>query len=196
MRKLMLIFNLFLLAGNLFAQENIDDILARNPFDENRGKLEEGEAEAEVVEEVIPGDMPVLDGTIMAGEFRIAMFTIKEDGQPKALTGKINDNVAGYKINEIKRNLVMLSKPGSDPIPLQMYSEGNKKESRGGTKAKPKPKPKPRPANNALKKEKEGNNKAEELKRKRAERLKNNKKKQFDKRNPPKKSGNRSAPDF
>lgn len=76
-------FILFLITSSLWAQDNIQTILERDPFDPNRGQVDEEEVEPEEEEEevVLPDNMPVLDGTIIFGDVRIAMFSLEVNGQ-------------------------------------------------------------------------------------------------------------------
>lgn len=136
MKYIMILF----LATSVFAQD-LESTLERNPFDPNRGIKEASEEVAEVEEAgVVTQDMPILDGTIIAGEFRLALFTFTAEGKPTSARVKVNEKVAQYTVVEIERNSVKLSK-GGEPIPVALYS--GQKTKRGGTKVVPKKTKKP-----------------------------------------------------
>ncbi len=115
----------------LSAQDYVDTIVKRNPFDPARGQMELVE---EVVEPIVQNiGMPVLDGTIIIGEMKVALFTYTAEGRPKSTRVKVNESVQGYVVTEVTRNAVQLSGGGDRPILVTMYADKNK--SRGGTKA-------------------------------------------------------------
>lgn len=117
--------------------QDIESILERNPFDPNRGKAEEETAE-EVPEAEISDQLPILDGTVILGDTRIALFTVAKEGQPTSKRVKVNEEIAGYKVIAIDRLSVKVSGNGQE-LSIAMYS--NRKENRGGTKVLAKSQP-------------------------------------------------------
>jgi len=113
----------------LMGQEYIDNILDRDPFDPERGQETD---EVEVVEPVVvERNLPVLDGTLIIGEKRIALFSFLEEGRPTTERVLLNETVAGYKLVTIDRSFVELDR-GAGPIKLELYS--GQKKNRGGSK--------------------------------------------------------------
>jgi len=82
----------------LLAQDrDIQHIVDRNPFDPDRGRVEEEEG-AETTppeEDTIPEEMPVLDGTMVIGNMRVAIMSAQKDGKTVSIrvemTGKGSD---------------------------------------------------------------------------------------------------------
>ncbi|MDJ0836284.1 MAG: hypothetical protein QNK37_07175 [Acidobacteriota bacterium] len=131
-----------------FAQTDVDRLLDANIFDPDRGKkpAEETEENDAPETQVVSKDLPVLDGTLIVGDVRIALFTILEDGKPKGVRAYVNDQVGAYKVKSIDREKVELMS-GARPVPVSLYS-GNK-QKRGGTKQVAKVTKKPTPARRA-----------------------------------------------
>lgn len=125
--------------GLQVAAQDIQSILDSNPFDPMRGKTEE-EVTEDTTEEVVPVDLPVLDGTIIAGGTRIALLTYMLEGKNTSARVTVNEKVAQYTVSSIERHKVELTSGAGEPIKVALYS--GKKEKRGGTKTMPKPKPK------------------------------------------------------
>lgn len=122
------------LATSLYGQD-LETTLERNPFDPTRGVKDAVEPEEPGEEPVVTDDMPILDGTIIAGELKIALFTYTAEGKPQSARVRVNDKIAQYTVVEIERNTVKLSK-GGPAIPVALYS--GQKTARGGTKVVPK----------------------------------------------------------
>ncbi len=133
MRTLMILI-LCLTGAHVAAQSDIDRLLDRNIFDPDRGKKpeQEGEAPDEVEVPVVAKDMPILDGTLIVGETRIALFTHVVDGETISASVGINESVAGYTVQDITTEGVTL-KAGGAPFELQLFS--GQKENRGGSRA-------------------------------------------------------------
>lgn len=72
---------LFIFLGGLAWSQDIQSILERNPFDPNRGKQEEEQVEEEPeIEEIEVEELPILDGTMVLGSTRVAIFSFEQDG--------------------------------------------------------------------------------------------------------------------
>ena len=126
----MKILLLFFFCLSAWGQVDIQSILDRDPFDPDRGQKEEDKVEEEE-EQILPLDLPVLDGTIIVGETRIAIFSFLLEGKPASARARLNDTVAGYTVNKIERNLVEIT-GDAEPISLALYA--GKKDKRGGSK--------------------------------------------------------------
>lgn len=120
--------------------QNLQNIVDHDPFDVMRGKVivEAPEPEEPVV---VPINLPVLDGTIIAGDKRIALLTLTDAGNAKSTRVALNQKFAQYTVTSIERNTVTLKNNSGAPIKLTLYS--GKKENRGGTKVVAQPKAKP-----------------------------------------------------
>ena len=121
---------IFALIGLTCYGQDIENILERNPFDPNRGKAEE-EATEETAEAEVTEQMPILDGTVIIGETRIALFTVTKEGQPVSKRVRVDGEVGGYKVLAIDRLSVKLAGNGQE-LSVAMYSK--QKANRGGTK--------------------------------------------------------------
>ena len=134
MRALMIFCLIALTGTTVLGQSDIDRLLDRNIFDPDRGKKPEEEAEGpeEIIEEVIAKDMPVLDGTLIIGDTKIALFTYINEGQPTSARVSVDERVAGYTVREITRDGVKLQ-GGGEPVTLALFS--GQKDKRGGTAA-------------------------------------------------------------
>jgi len=117
--------------------QDIESIRERNPFDPNLVRAEEESAE-ETPEAEVSEQLPILDGTVILGDTRIALFTVAMEGQPTSKRVKVNEEIAGYKVIAIDRLSVKVSGNGQE-LSIAMYSK--KKENRGGTKALTKSQP-------------------------------------------------------
>lgn len=113
------------------AQPDIATIVENDPFDPNRGRKEAVEEEVAPEEAPVPVDVPVLDGTMIIGKKKIALFTYMEEGKKRYMSASINEVVAGYKITDIADREVVLFGNGS-PVNVRLFS--GEKASRGGTK--------------------------------------------------------------
>lgn len=153
-------FVIFLVAGlGVYAQDDYQHIVDRNPFDPDRGQVEEVE-ETEAPEEtriVEEGHNFILDGTMIFDDRRLAILSYREaeaTNKPErtrsrirrmrrgqstpqsnaSVTSKIlhlNDEFQGYTLVEIRTDSVTLRGDGKQ-IELAMYSDD--KQDRGGTK--------------------------------------------------------------
>ncbi|MCB1043077.1 MAG: hypothetical protein KDC35_09070 [Acidobacteria bacterium] len=123
---------LALMVSPALAQDYLDNILRRNPFDPDRGQVVETPQEdvAPVIQNL---GMPTLDGTIIIGEIKYALFTYTEEGRPKSSRFRVNETIQGYTVVEVSREAVQLKGSNDRPILVTMYSD--KKKNRGGTKA-------------------------------------------------------------
>jgi len=146
------ILMLALFAGAAAAQD-IQSIVDRNPFDPDRGRKEDVDAEEEeAVPVVAPEELPTLDGTMIMGEVKIAMFSLVQDGKPatarvvmdaggsdytlhmrgeEELQELRNGRLGGYLIGDIQLDYVEL-KNGDNVLKLDIFA--NKDKKRGGTK--------------------------------------------------------------
>lgn len=113
------------------AQDYIDTILSKNPFDPDRGAQPEVE-EVEEEPQIVPRDLPVLDGTIIIGEYHAAIFSYREEGRPVSKAVTLNESIQGYTVVKVERTYVEIA-AGATPIRVEMY-DGNK-DARGGSKS-------------------------------------------------------------
>jgi len=134
MTRLLMITLMCLTGAHLYAQSDIDRLLDRNIFDPDRGKKPEEETEEpeEVPVEVVSKDMPVLDGTLIIGETKIALFTYLQEGQPVSARVRVDEKVAGYTVQDITTDGVTLQ-GGGQPMELALFS--GQKENRGGSRS-------------------------------------------------------------
>lgn len=128
------LFLLFLSFGVIaHAQVDINQVLERDIFDPMRGKepVEEKEEKPEAVPEVKAKDEPILDGVLIVGNTRIAMFTVLLEGTPTPVRTKVNETITGtnYRITGIERNQVSIA---GRTEPFKLFS--GIKKNRGGTK--------------------------------------------------------------
>lgn len=130
-----------LIGCSAFAQPDIATIVDNDPFDPDRGRKEVVEEAVLEEEAPMPVDLPVLDGTMVIGKRKLAMFTYMEEGKRKYASVTINETVAGYKLTQIKGSEVQLLGSGS-PVTLRLFS--GEKTNRGGTKKAGNPAPKSR----------------------------------------------------
>lgn len=124
-------------AVGMSTAQNLQNIVDHDPFDVMRGKVivEAPEPEEPVV---VPINLPILDGTIIAGDKRIALLTLTDAGNAKSTRVALNQKFAQYTVTSIERNTVTLKNNSGAPIKLTLYS--GKKENRGGTKVVAQPK--------------------------------------------------------
>ena len=146
----------FLIACAAWAQPDISSIVENDPFDPDRGRKEA--AEEQVLEEAAPPptDVPVLDGTMVIGKKKFALFSYMEEGKRKYQSASLNEVVAGYKITLIQDREVQITGGGS-PVSLRLFS--GEKTKRGGSKKaarKPAPKKPTRKTNKNSSKNKDG----------------------------------------
>jgi hypothetical protein len=119
----------------LLAQNYATEITDGNPFDPNRGqKPAPVEEEAAIVPEVLP----VLDGTVLFGESKFAIFSYYESGEAKSKRATIKDTFAGYEVMEIDQESAVLQ-GGGRSVTVKLFA-GNK-QNRGGSKAAPRAEP-------------------------------------------------------
>jgi len=130
--RALLITSLLACTTLCFAQSDVDRLLDRNIFDPDRGKKVEEEIDEpeEVLAEEISKDMPVLDGTLIIGDTKIALFTYIKDGQPISARVSVDERVAGYTVRAITSNGVEIQGGGA-PVKIDLFS--GQKENRGGT---------------------------------------------------------------
>lgn len=151
----------------LWAQNDIQSIVERDPFDPDRGKKEEVEGQEEAVEDIGIEDLPILDGTMIIGNLRIAMLSFTKDGRTIAARVEMRDGQQGYRVflrdpgAEKEEHDLSSSRLGmingkiagysvsliqrnevrlegiGEPVMLKMYD--GKKENRGGSKRLPTP---------------------------------------------------------
>jgi len=122
----------FLVGCSAFAQPDIATIVDSDPFDPDRGRKEVVEEEIMEEEAPKPLDLPTLDGTMVIGKKKLAMFTYMEEGKRRFTSVTINQTVAGYKLTQIKGSEVQLVGSGS-PVTLRLFN--GEKTNRGGTKS-------------------------------------------------------------
>lgn len=121
----------------VMAQDDaVHTIISNDPFDPDRGvaAVEETEAALEVEEIVVQdADLPVLDGIILLGKTRMALFSnvIGDEGEPRNRTVRLNGDVAGYQVTAIEREHVVLTANGQTTT-LRLFS--GQKKARGGSK--------------------------------------------------------------
>ena len=97
---------LFLLLLSVFAvdfqqawcQDDIQSILERDPFDPDRGKKEEEEIVDEEEPLLPPQDLPILEGTIIVGQTRIAMFSFMDAGKKVSVHAVFKESESGYML--------------------------------------------------------------------------------------------------
>ncbi len=143
---------LCLLGATALAQD-IQSIVERNPFDPDRGKKDDADQEQaeEAAPEVDPDELPSLNGTMIIGDTKIAIFSYVEAGKPvtarvvlddvtkdytlhlrgEEISEQRNGRLAGYKINDIHANYVEFA-GGDSAIKIKMHANRDKK--RGGSK--------------------------------------------------------------
>lgn len=137
---------IFFIACAALAQPDIASIVDNDPFDPDRGRKEV--VEEQVMEEAAPppADLPVLDGTMVIGKKKFALFSYMEEGKRRYQSVSINEVVAGYKVTQIRDREVKLM-GGGTPVSLRLFN--GEKTKRGGSKkaakkaAPKKPKRKP-----------------------------------------------------
>lgn len=123
---------ILMFGASLLAQDYVDNIIKRNPFDPDRGQTsEEPDEEPEIV--IPTRGMPTLDGTIIIGDIKYALFTYTADGRPKSTRIKVDETIEGYTLAEVSREAVQLKNQSGQTVMLTMYSDKDK--ARGGTKA-------------------------------------------------------------
>ncbi|CAM2006452.1 hypothetical protein [Acanthopleuribacter pedis] len=115
---------LFLCAG-LFAQNQVDDIVDRDPFDPNRGKEQvEEEEKVEEIVEVTPTNVEFqLDGTIIFPSRKMAIIKYKPD--PSEMESPVAArvrNIAGRNQNP-KTNVARRNKPIRRPRNIKSQME-------------------------------------------------------------------------
>jgi len=113
------------------AQPDIATIVENDPFDPDRGKKDIAEEEILEEEAPVPLDLPTLDGTMVIGKKKIALFSYMEEGKKRYKSASINEVVAGYKITQIQDRQVELFGNGS-PVNVSLFS--GDKTNRGGSK--------------------------------------------------------------
>ena len=80
--------------------DEIQSIVDRNPFDPDRGKKEEEEdpEETEAEDEAPAVDLPVLDGTIIYGNTKIAVLSFQKDGMNLTARVEMLPENQGYQL--------------------------------------------------------------------------------------------------
>ncbi len=99
MKKLITLILLVMTGVTVLAQDrDIQHIVDRNPFDPDRGRVEEEiETPEEVVEEdVAPEELPVLDGTMVIGSMRVAIMSAQKDGRPVSIRVEMTGQGSDY----------------------------------------------------------------------------------------------------
>ncbi len=133
---------LALFAVGLATAQNLQSIVDHDPFDVMRGKVVVEPVEQEEPE-VVPINLPTLDGTIIAGDKKVALLTLTDAGNAKATRVSLNQKFAQYTVTSIERNTVTLKNNNGAPVKLTLYS--GKKENRGGTKVVAQPRANAKP---------------------------------------------------
>lgn len=136
---LALLFSMFASIAIYAQPEAVETILQNDPFDPDRGAIIEAQEEKpdEVEAAVVPQeDMPVLDGVILLGKTRMAIFSQvqTEKGKNENRTVRLNGEVSGYRVTAIEREHVVLTAKGQDTT-LRLFS--GQKQKRGGSKKVP-----------------------------------------------------------
>jgi len=120
---------LFFSPWQLLAQNYGAEIIEANPFDPNRGQKPEPVAEEAAI---IPEVLPVLDGTVLFGESRFAIFSYYEGGEARSRRVTVKESFAGYEVMEIDQESAVLQ-GGGRSVTVKLFA-GNK-QNRGGSKA-------------------------------------------------------------
>ncbi len=115
----------WLLLGMLAWGQDIQGIVDRNPFDPDRGKkdVEGKEPELDETPDISAREMPILDGTMILGETRIAIFSLTHEGQPITARVEMKGNSGNY-------NLYLREKKKPAPKPGRRNRAGRGKENR------------------------------------------------------------------
>jgi len=103
-------FMLILLFSTAAFAQQADSIIKKNLFDPQRGQAEPVDASGPV-EEVLPKDIPILDGIISIGNYQRVIFRYKDDKSRKIVSGafKKGDAFTGAKILQILPNEVTIA---------------------------------------------------------------------------------------
>lgn len=124
---------LLALACPLAWAQTVSGIIDRDPFDPDRGReevVEEEEPEPEPEVVVPKGELPTLDGTLMIGKEKYAIFTTKDRGKETTHRVRLNEKIQGLRLAHIDLNHVELD-GGGPPIKIEMWT--GEKKNRGGT---------------------------------------------------------------
>lgn len=118
----------------LFAQLNLQSIIDRDPFDPNRGQVPEVVEEVEEAPPPPPPILPVLDGTMVIGDMKLAILTNTAEAGKEVTTERVrlNESFMGYTVSEINSESVKLSSGPGVSIEVRLYS--GKKTNRGGSR--------------------------------------------------------------
>jgi hypothetical protein len=122
-----------MLCSSLLAQDLVEQIIERNPFDPQRGKVD-AIVEEEVEEEAPPTNLPLLDATILFPGNPVAIFSFREEGEEKTEAVFLNGKVAGFQLVAVQTTSVLLRGGGQEHQIVLFQQEG--KKSRGGSKQK------------------------------------------------------------
>ena len=122
---------LLLLVGPFFAQDLVNSIIEKNPFDPDRGQ--KPEEVVENVEEPLPSDLPVCDGTLILGESRYAMFTFLVEGKMVAECLEVQESSNGYLVKQIEPDRVILEQGGNTHT-IKLFYQDAKKDKKGGSR--------------------------------------------------------------
>jgi len=106
------LFILFILCFvNIVFAQSVDSIVKKNIFDPKRGVDKKTETEdAELVKEELPKDMPILDGIIVVGKYKKAIFRFRETKTRKMLSTNVKEgeNVGEATVKKISTNSVII----------------------------------------------------------------------------------------
>ena len=122
---------LLLLASPFFAQDLVNSIIEKNPFDPDRGQ--KPEEVVENVEEPLPADLPVCDGTLILGENRYAMFTFQVEGKMVSECLEVQERSNGYLVKQIESDRVILEQGGNTHT-IKLFFQDAKKDKKGGSR--------------------------------------------------------------
>ena len=112
--KIIKLFALVLLVSMPVVAQTADSIIKKNLFDPKRGQAEALDDTTGPVEEVLPKDIPILDGIVTIGNYQRAIFRYKDDKSHKMVSGsfKKGDNCRTAKILQILPNEVTIAFAG------------------------------------------------------------------------------------
>lgn len=96
-------FVLILLISMPAVAQTADSLIKKNLFDPKRGQAEAVDDTTGPVEEVLPKDIPILDGIITIGSYQRVIFRYKDDKSHKMISGafKKGDHCSTAKILQI-----------------------------------------------------------------------------------------------
>ncbi|GEM_PF-2133865 len=139
MKRLIALVSILFLGTTVYAQ-NIKLIKTANLFDENRGVVEESGDEVDAEKEVkLPANMPVLDGIMVAGKYKRAIFTYYDKEKRKKISRphKEGDKFGGAFLKKITPEYVLLvfDSTGYKLTPDVKLKKGSSRTMRSYTKS-------------------------------------------------------------